>query len=74
MGLGDPCRQRLLEHPEAVVPRALCHILTEPDPAQQAAWLALSALCLRTLDLPGIEVDVAHEPKLYQAARTDNRA
>ncbi len=37
-----------------------CHILTEPDPALQASWLALSALCLRTLEgtleLLGIEM------------------
>ena len=37
-----------------------CHILDEPDPARQAAWLALADLTLRTLttslDLLGIEV------------------
>ena len=37
-----------------------CHILSEPDPGLQASWLALSALCLRslerTLDLLGIEM------------------
>ena len=37
-----------------------CHILTEADPARQAAWLTLSRLCLSamqlTLDLLGIEV------------------
>jgi len=37
-----------------------CHILSEPEPSLQASWLALSRLCLRTLErtlaLLGIEL------------------
>jgi arginyl-tRNA synthetase len=37
-----------------------CHILTEPDAARQASWLALCELCLRQFrlicDLLGLEI------------------